>query len=119
MSTLNRQPKGRVRHLPSFPRSNLDCICKTETCLKSHTHDNVVAIDGFHLVLRDRADIKHGGVCMFIESNINFTTFEDLEKANFEVLWMKLCPARLPRCYSCIVLGAVYYPPSANDLDLS
>ena len=51
-------------------------------------------------------------------NNINFTILEDLKNPNYEVLWLKLRPARLPRGYSSIVLGTVYHPPSANDRDL-
>ena len=40
---------------------------------------------------------------------------EDLEDPSFEALWLKLRPARLPRGYSCIVLGTIYHPPNNND----
>ena len=67
---------------------------------------------------RDRIGVDHGGICTYIKTNINFTFLEDLQNPNYEVLWLKLRPARLPRGYSSIVLGTVYHPPSANDRDL-
>ena len=45
----------------------------TESWLRSHIHDNVVAPSGFNLVQKDRVDIIHGGVCVYIRDNINFT----------------------------------------------
>ena len=44
-----------------------------------------------------------------------FTILEDLEDPSFEALWLKLRPARLPRGFSCIVLGIIYHPPNNNN----
>ena len=95
--------------------ANLDCVCITESWLRSHIHDNVVALSGFNVVRKDRVDTIHGGVCVYIRDNINFTILEDLEDPSFEALWLKLRPARLPRGYSCIVLGTIYHPPNNSD----
>ena len=35
-----------------------------------------------------------------------------------EVLWAMLRPKRLPRGYSCIIIGVVYHPPDANNNDI-
>ena len=51
----------------------------------------------------------------FASFSWNFTILEDLEDLSFEALWLKLRPARLPRGYSCIVLGTIYHPPDNND----
>ena len=59
--------------------------------------------------------IIHGGVCAYIQDNINFTILEDLEDPSFEALWLKLRPARLPRGYSCIVFRIIYHPPNDNN----
>lgn len=113
-NVMSLAPKiDEIRHVVTY--ANLDCVCITESWLQSHVHDNVVALDGFNLVRRDRVDTIHGGVCTFIKDNINFTILEDLEDSLFEALWIKLRPSRLPRGYSCIVLGNIYHPPSADD----
>ena len=83
--------------------------------LRSYVQDNIVALSGFNLVRKDRVDITHGGVCVYIRDNINFTILEDLEDPSFEALWLKLRPARLPRGFSCIVLGIIYHPPNNNN----
>ena len=102
-----------IRHVVQY--ANLDCVCISESWLRSHIHDNVVALSGFNLVQKDRVDIIHGGVCTYITDNINFTILEDLEDPSFEAPWLKLRPARLPTGYSCIVLGIIYHPPNDND----
>ena len=40
---------------------------------------------------------------------------------SFEVLWVRICPPRLPRGISSIVVGTVYHPPRAgyNDRQMS
>ena len=113
-NVMSLAPKiDESRHVVQY--ANLDCVCITESWLRSHIHDNVVALSGFNLVRKDRVDIIHGGVCAYIRDNINFTILEDLEDPSFEALWLKLRPARLPRGYSCIVLGIIYHPPNDND----
>ena len=75
---------------------NLDCLCIVETWLQSHIHDNVVTLEGYNLVCRDRIKAIHGGVCMFIKNTLKFTI-------DFEALWIKILPSRLPRGYNSIV----------------
>ena len=95
--------------------ANLDCVCVTESWLRSYIQDNIVALSGFNLVRKDRVDITQGGVCVYIRDNINFTILEDLEDPSFEALWLKLRPARLPRGFSCIVLRIIYHPLNNNN----
>ena len=111
---MSLAPKiDEIRHVVQY--ANLDCVCISESWLRSHIHDNVVALSGFNLVQKDRVDIIHGWVCTYITDNINFTILEDLEDPSFEAPWLKLRPARLPTGYSCIVLGIIYHPPNDND----
>ncbi|XP_068749281.1 uncharacterized protein [Montipora capricornis] len=113
-NVMSLAPKiDEVCHVSQY--ANLDCVCITESWLRSHIHHSVVALSGFNLVRKDRVDSIHGGVCAYIRDNINFTILEDLEDSSFEALWLKLRPARLPRGYSCIVLGIIYHPPNDND----
>ena len=98
--------------------ANLDCVCITESWLRSYIQDNIVALSGFNLVRKDRVDITHGGVCVYIRDNINFTILEDLEDPSFEALWLKLRPARLPRGFSCVVLGIIYHPSNNNNPEI-
>ena len=66
--------------------AKVDLICITETWLKNHIHDTIIAVEGYNLLRRDRIDNEHGGICMYIKSNINFTILEDLPDQHHEVL---------------------------------
>ena len=94
---------------------NLDIICIVESWLQTHIHDNIVHIDNYNIIRRDRSSGIHGGVCAYIRKTIKFKTVDNLLNENFEVLWLKLNPTRLPRGIPNIILGVLYHPPSAND----
>ena len=55
----------------------------------------MVAIDGLNLVRRDRKEITHGGVCMYIKDTVPFSVLEDLADDFLEVLWLDLRPPQL------------------------
>ena len=97
--------------------ANLDFACITETWLKDHINDHTVSVSGYNIIRRDRKVIDHGGVCMYVRESIRFETLSDLMDENFEVLWVKICPPRLPRGISSIVVGTVYHPPRAGYSD--
>ena len=64
--------------------------------LRSYVQDNIVALSGFNLVRKDRVYITHGGICVYIKDNINFTILEDLEDPSFEALWLKITTCSYP-----------------------
>ena len=71
-NVMSLAPKiDEIRHYAS--EAKVDLICITETWLKNHIHDNIIAVEGYNLLRRDRIDNEHGGICMYIKSNINFT----------------------------------------------
>ena len=49
-----------IRHYAS--EIKVDLICVTETWLKNHIHDNIIAVEGYNLLRRDRIDNEHGGI---------------------------------------------------------
>lgn len=57
---------------------DLDCICITESWLQSHIHNNIVDLEGFNIIviLKDREEGIHGGVCTYIKESINFTILQ-------------------------------------------
>ncbi|XP_022808365.1 uncharacterized protein LOC111345348 [Stylophora pistillata] len=95
--------------------ANLDCICIAESWLRSFIHDNVVTLEGFNIIRRDRVESEHGGVCMYIKDTINFTVLVELQEPSFEMLWVKLRPFRLPGGCNFIVVGTLYHPQSVSD----
>jgi hypothetical protein len=98
--------------------ANFGLVCLTETWLKDCIQDEVVSISGFNIVRLDRKSQIHGGVCTYINESIQFSLMDDLVDPAFEVLWIKIRPAQLPRGFNCIIVGTVYHPPSASDSEM-
>ena len=101
--------------------ANVDVACFTETWLREHINDNVIAIPGYNIIRRDRKQHQHGGVCMYINKTIKCEILDELSDEKFEVIWVKLRPYRLPRGMSCIVVANVYHPQTecgASDAEM-
>ena len=51
-----------------------------------------------------------------LQTNVDLASFTEtwLSVTSIEVLWVKVRPYRLPRGVSCIIIGTIYHPPSAN-----
>ena len=73
-----------------------------------------MSLSSFNLHRKDRTQSRGGGVCVFIADNIPCKRRTDLEDTSHECLWLWICPHRLPRPYSGILLGAVYNPPGRS-----
>ena len=99
-------------------RNGIDFAGITETWLNPSIPDSCINIHDFNLVRKDRSGQRGGGVCAFVKSNIPFVPLPDLCCPDHESLWLKLRPYRLPREYSCIVVGLVYHPPQADNNEL-
>ena len=93
--------------------ANFDLVCITESWLKDHIDDNSVAISGYNVIRRDRTEVEHGGICLYIKESIRFKTLDDMADENFEILWIRWRPSRLPRGITCIIVGLVYHSPNA------
>ena len=94
----------------------MDIVCITETWLTNNISNSVVDISNYTLVRKDRsADKRGGGVCTYIKSSIDFTTIDELNDSPFESLWVYLRPNRLPRGFSCLIIGIIYHPPQDDD----
>ena len=95
-----------------------DIAAITETWLKESIPDTIVNIEGYQLFRRDRKHKGHGGVCLYVDNHIQCEILSCLYNEDREVLWAMLRPKRLPRGYSCIIIGVVYHPPDANNNDM-
>ena len=97
-------------------QNNADIVCITETWLTESIPNSVVELKNYSLVRMDRkSDKRGGGVCAYIKSNIGFTVLRDLHNSSFEATWLYLRPHRLPRGFSCIIIGVIYHPPQEDD----
>jgi hypothetical protein len=90
------KPKGsETEYVPSFLLSNVmslspkidevrevircgnyEFVSLVETWLQSHIHDNIIYIQGYNLIRRDRVEGTHGGVCVYIKDSIAFTVLD-------------------------------------------
>ena len=97
-----------------------DIMCFTETWLRNVVDDSAIHIRDYTIVRRDRTHAQHGGVCMYVKSTIPFSILEEYEKDNhIEVLWCNLRPKRLPRGFSHLIVGTLYHPPAADDVQMT
>ena len=131
-------PKSHEKHfVPAFLLSNVmslapkidevravvqiicpDFISITETWLQSHTHSNVVGLNGYNLIRKDRQEGLHGGICIYIKDSIKVSFLDTLPISSLEVLWVNLRPTRLPRGIHSIIVGTVYHPPNADNTEM-
>ena len=81
---------ARVPCVCSIYRGNYDFVSFVETWLQGHIHDNVVDIQGYNLIRRDRCERQHGGVCIYIKDTIEFSVLDELFDSLFEVLWINM-----------------------------
>ena len=96
-------------------RTHYDFLCLVETWLQSHIHNNVIALDNYNIVRRDRINRVHRGVCIYIKDSTNYSVINELADTSFEVLSVRMYPSRLPRGSNNLVVGVLYHPPGADN----
>ena len=98
-----------------------DLICITETWLTNHIPDDIVNINGYSVVRKDRANDNNsgGGICTYIKETIPFRLRSDLSHNSIECIWVTIRPNWLPRSVSRIAVATIYLPPSTtnNEID--
>ncbi len=65
---------------------------------------------GFICERKDRTLGRAGGVACHIKTNLLYERLHDLEDDFHEALWL--------RTYSCVLVGCIYHPPSADSTDM-
>jgi len=86
----------------------------TETWLNNNISDSLLSINGYNIYRKDREHGRGGGVCAFVAHDTPAQRKYDLEKPDFECIWIWLRPHRLPRPLSGIICCAVYNPPDST-----
>ena len=94
--------------------TRMDIAVITESWFNDRIDDSVLTIPGYVLQRRDRPT-RGGGVCTFVSSSIPFKRRSDLESPDHECMWLWLRPPRLPRPFSGIIVGAMYFPDAPAD----
>ena len=94
--------------------SNFDVICLSETWFNSNMKDSDVMLDGFRAPFRnDRITDNHGGVAVYVKSNIACTRRTDLEIQGIECVWIEI---RLKS--KRLLVGTFYRPLNSDQLKL-
>lgn len=98
--------------------NSVSVICITETWFNDYMPTDSVCIQGYYCERRDRSNRRGGGVACYIKNSLQYDRLTDLNSDSQEVLWVRLRPHKLPRKFSCIMVGCVYHPPEADDASM-
>ena len=91
----------------------LDILAINETRLHEEISDDVVRIEGYDIVRRDRPlnGRNGGGVCFYIRTSVNYIVRKDLEFANLENLSVEIFKPRAKP----FVVSTWYRPPNSSS----
>ena len=85
-----------------------DIAVITESHLKEKHTDDVINIEGYTVLRRDRQKRKGGGVALFIRSDYSVSNYAPPnDNRSYELLWTEISTGN-----SHIFLGALYHPPT-------
>ena len=116
-NTMSLTPK--FDEVSCFMKAHIpDVACITETWVQSLIDESCLYIAGYNFICKNRSEGCHGGVGLYIKNSISFNCLDHLQHPVLEVLWVRLTPRRLPRGFSCIVIGVIYHPPSVDDCEM-
>ena len=94
----------------SMANKFIDLIAFNETRLDANITDNMINIDGYDVVRKDRSR-NGGGVCIYLRSSINYRVRNDLVPTELEVVCIEITkPHSKP-----FLVTTVYRPPSASS----
>ena len=92
----------------SMLKKFIDLIAFNETRLDANITDNMINLDGYDIVRKDRSR-NGGGVCIYLRSSINYKIRDDLVPSELEAVCVEIIkPHSKP-----FVVTTVYRPPSA------
>ena len=93
-------------------------ICITESWLSEDVPDNCVTVDGFNIYRCDRERRKGGGICAWVKAGIQCSALCQYQCDDYESLWLKLRPCKLPRGVSSIQTGIIHRPNNTKDANV-
>ena len=92
----------------SMSKKFIDLIAFNETRLDANITDNMINLDGYDIVRKDRSR-NGGGVCIYLRSSINYKIRDDLVPSELEAVCVEIIK---PHSKPFFVM-TVYRPPSA------
>lgn len=84
--------------------ANYSVLCLCETWLSPAIDDNLVHLEGYNLVRRDRRLGRGGGVCIYLRKNISYSVI--CTDNSIEQLWVNLKINKTQ-----FAVGVAYRPP--------
>ena len=117
--TNPRSVMSKIDKIYEVSRSNnIDLICITESWLTENIPDNCVSLEGFTTYPCDRIERKGAGICTWTKMEIPSAEILRHQCDDFESLWLKVRPAKLPRQISSILVAVIYRPDNMKDQNL-
>ena len=89
-------------------------LCRFDVICISEIDDEDIHIDNFKLFRRDRPGDHHGGICVYIRSNLFSKLRDDLELPNIEGIWVEVSLSNKKH-----LKGTFYRPPNSPKAVLS
>ena len=92
----------------SMTNKFIDLIAFNETRLDANITDNMINLDGYDIVRKDRSR-NGGGVCIYLRSSINYKVRNDLVPTELEAVCVEIIKLHSKP----FIVTTVYRPPSA------
>ena len=95
----------------SMTNKQIDLIASNETRLDANITNNMINLDGYDVIRKDRSR-NGGGVCIYLRSSINYIVRNDLVPSEIEAVCVEIIkPHSKP-----FLVTTVYRPPSASSV---
>lgn len=91
--------------------NKIDILAISESWLTHAILDEVVCMEGFQLVRRDRACGRGGGVVLYVRDSIRFTEIMDCKTEYSEQIWIEFNLRNIKT-----ILGLIYRPPGGDSV---
>ena len=92
--------------------SKIDVLAINETKIDSSVNDNEIYLPGFEVVRKDRS-VSGGGVCIYLQSNINYQILNDLCDDRLECVVIEII-----RPHSRSFIVSTWYKPPNSPQDI-
>ncbi|CAB3987629.1 Hypothetical predicted protein [Paramuricea clavata] len=97
---------------------SIDITAITESWLSESISDDYVTLVDYNIYRCDRVGRLGGGICAWVKSDIQQQQISQHQCDDYESMWLKVRPRKLPRGFSSILVGIVYRPNNTKDANL-
>ena len=89
-----------------------DIVACSETWLSDQSYNNILNINGYNLLVKNRSFSSGGGVCLYVKSNLSVNICDDLvlDDGFSDSLFIEINTMNAKK----LVIGVIYRPPSSN-----